>query len=345
MYNMQSAPVWNLVTGDFQVIVGDDTNWKIQGIRIQGTDALGNVYVFRLDLLILKDCSLHGNGAGDIGINALQRHTIRGYKNRFYNHTTNHRTVSGNDNGIDYCYDSLLDGNNVANSIGLSPQSSGTQVWIEDSEMKNHSQADISLGSNCMLRGRNVIMSSSVEVIITVTSGNESIGIEDYDAVVGDNRFFFSYGSASSPIYQSETTTVRSGGSNKSIKVTPSTNLGTAWEASRIKLFEIPFYATTASKTYTVYFKTNATTDWTADPTAAELWIELEAWGHATNNFRKITKSTGVIDFNGSTAWQSLTVTVAPAQAGVAYLRCYYAKTKEASKSNVFFVDPIQEVS
>ena len=110
-------------------------------------------------------------------------------------------------------------------------------------------------------------------------------------------------------------------------------------------LFEIPFYATTDSKKYEVFFRPTATADWTADPTAAELWIELEAWGHATNNFRKITKSTGVIDMNGSTTFTALDVTVGPAQAGVAYLRGYYAKTKESGKANTFFWDVVPVVS
>ena len=125
----------------------------------------------------------------------------------------------------------------------------------------------------------------------------------------------------------------------------PSTDIGAVWEHSHVKLFEYGFYTTTDEKTYTVYFRPSATADWTADPTAGELWIELEYWGHASNNFRRITKSTGVIDMNGSTAWQKLTVTIAPSQAGVAYLRCWYAKTKESGKSNIFFCDAKVEIA
>ncbi|MEK0324762.1 MAG: hypothetical protein QQN63_03580, partial [Nitrosopumilus sp.] len=146
-------------------------------------------------------------------------------------------------------------------------------------------------------------------------------------------------------VLQSDVATVRSGGSNTSIKITPTTVFSTNWEFGRLKCFELALYATTSSKTYTVYFRPGATADWTDDPTAAELWIELEYWGHASNNFRRITKSTGVIDMNGSSAWQSLAVTVAPAQAGVVYLRCYYAKTKESAKDNKFFIDPIPVVT
>ena len=86
--------------------------------------------------------------------------------------------------------------------------------------------------------------------------------------------------------------------------------------------------------------------DWTADPAANELWIELEAWGHATNDHRRIKKSAGAVDFSTDTDFdQSLAVTVAPAQAGIAILRCFYAKPKEAGNANVFYCDPIPVVS
>ena len=145
----------------------------------------------------------------------------------------------------------------------------------------------------------------------------------------------------------SDTGTLRSGGANVSLKVTPSSVSlqSTNWILSRIKLLELPIYASTASKQYDLYFIPTATADWTADPTAVELWIELEAWGHATNAARKVTKSTGVIDMNGSLTWQALSVTVAPAQAGVAFLRAYYAKPIEASKANSFFIDPIPVIT
>ena len=48
---------------------------------------------------------------------------------------------------------------------------------------------------------------------------------------------------------------------------------------------------------------------------------------------------------NGSTSWVSLEVTVAPGQAGVAYLRGWYAKPKESAKANTFFCDPLPEVT
>ncbi len=72
----------------------------------------------------------------------------------------------------------------------------------------------------------------------------------------------------------------------------------------------------------------------------------MEYWGHASNNFRRIMKSTEVIDMNGLADYtESLSVTVGPAQAGVLYLRGYYAKTKESGKANTFFWDLVPVVT
>ena len=155
------------------------------------------------------------------------------------------------------------------------------------------------------------------------------------------------------PVTQSETTTVRSGGSSVSVKVTPGTEIG-AFPGSYVALLGrsnvyeegfIPIYADTASRTYTFYFKTGATADWTANPTADELFIEARYWGHASNIQRIPIRSTGTVNFTGSTDWQSIALTVQPAQTGLIYMRVVYGKTKESSKSNVFYFDPIPVIS
>ena len=150
---------------------------------------------------------------------------------------------------------------------------------------------------------------------------------------------------ANSAVIESDTATVRSGGGAISGKFTPGANLGTAWEHSRQLMFAIRLRATTASKKYEVFIRPTATADWTADPTAAEFWIELEAWEGTVFNHRKITKSTGVIDMNGSTTFTALDVTVAPGQAGVPILRGWYRKTKESGKANTFFWDVVPVVT
>jgi hypothetical protein len=210
----------------------------------------------------------------------------------------------------------------------------------------NFAQVGIIL-HNAEVKLRNCVMGSPTNVVNDhADRANSAVLMEDYDGTPGSTRQYVGLADAQGSILlQSDTGTLRSGGNNISIKILPSTNMAQGSFYSKLLLFEIPIYATTASKTYQIYFKSNATANWTANPTAAELFIELEAWGHASNNFRKITKSTGVLSFTTLTTWNALSVTVAPAQAGVAYLRGWYMKPKEASKTNEIFIDPLPVIS
>jgi hypothetical protein len=106
-----------------------------------------------------------------------------------------------------------------------------------------------------------------------------------------------------------------------------------------------PVYADTTSRTYTFYVKSAATANWTANPTAAELYIEATYWDHASNNYRKSIRSTSTASFTSATTWQAIAITVAPAQTGLLYLKLMYGKTKESSKSNQFFLDPLVVIS
>ncbi len=342
MFSMQSAPIWNTAAGDFQLRFDADNYWKVQGIHIRGTDFNGNVDIDSCAGHVFRDVIFEGNDTGDQGIRVGDdRAVYELYKCRFITHGSHLTSNAGLGAAKAIVRDCL---------IGVGTTSAGIKVntWddytVIETEMAVNTN-DFDVGSTLPERGgrvraRNVLVDTTVVDQHDASAFSEFL-FEDYDAVLNDTRQLTGLSTAEgTPIMQSEETIVRGGGGTRSIKVTPSTKLSTKWELSRILLFEFPIYAAASSKTYTVYLRPSATADWTADPTAAELWIELEAWGHATNNFRRITKSTGVIDMNGSTAWQTLTVTVAPAQVGVAYLRCYYAKTKESAKSNVFYCDP-----
>ena len=351
MYNMQDNPLWNTAAGDFQWNFDTDDNWKVQGLHIRGTDANGNVEIDSSFAHSFIDCIFQGNGTTDGGISFTDdTSAIYCRKSRFFGHVTA-LPLAGDTWGTNIFRECLFDGNNVASSeirAGLGG-SAGTFKFIYiDCEAINYADALFATnGLYGLYLIRNLTTSETISTSEANTIGS-TIQIEDDSNTVGVNKYR-SHGPgdlSDRVIVESETTTVRSGGSNKSIKVTPTTNMSlvSGWEFNKLLVFEIPIYTTTDSKQYDIYFRPNTTAEWTTDPTASELWIELEAWGHATNNFRKITKSTGVIDMNGSTAWQALSVTVAPAQAGVAYLRCWYAKTKEAG-ANVFFVDPIPVIT
>ena len=100
---------------------------------------------------------------------------------------------------------------------------------------------------------------------------------------------------------------------------------------------EVTFKA--KQQTIVAWFKNNATTDWTANPSADELWLEIEYFNDTSSATKTILKSSGTVNFTGSTAWQSLQVTFTPVTAGNGWVRVYYRKTKESSKSNYFYTD------
>lgn len=204
-------------------------------------------------------------------------------------------------------------------------------------------------GSEVMFKGRHLV-TDGTGLFMNGTDDLQSANtllVEDYGGTVGQLRQYRPHADTNdSHQIESDTTTVRSGGSNTSVKVTPDGSIGpNGFPFSYWRLLELPFYATTDSKTYEVYVKTENTTDWTANPTADELIVEVEYYASASNTYKQIKRSTSTANFTGSTSWVALSVTVAPAQAGNLTLRVYYGKTKESGKSNVFRVDPIPVVT
>jgi hypothetical protein len=174
------------------------------------------------------------------------------------------------------------------------------------------------------------------------------MGIEDYDNEPGDWRSYSHNSDAEDNILmQSDKVTVRAGGATIAVEVNPSADLSNLSPFTIDKLIDrygiqLPASATTI----TIFFASDATGDWTTNPTAAEMWLELEYWDHATNDFRKLVKSTGTVDFKTDTDFdQSLAITVTPGQAGRAYLSLKYAKPTEATKTNKFRFDPIPVIT
>lgn len=352
VYNMQNAPFWNTAAGDFQWNIDTDDYWKFQGLHIRGTDAQGNCEIDSSFGHQFNDCIFQGNGSSDFGVT----HTDDNFytilkKCRFLDHDASGFSIyfAGTDvYGTGEIYDCLVDdtgSGNAALTGSLSRTQAHVNMKIFDSELIGTTALTPS-NAGSIMQLRNVILTGTEISSSTTVPLGAKLGLEDHDGVVGDNRFH-TLGPASNinaAILQSETTTIRSGGSNKSIKVIPTANITSIWEFNFLTIFEIPIYATTDQKTYTVYMRPNTTGEWSVDPTASELYLEAEYWGHASNNHRAKKRSTETIDMNGSTSWQTLTVTVQPSQAGVLYLRLVYKKTKEAG-ANVFFVDPIPVIS
>ena len=230
----------------------------------------------------------------------------------------------------------------VANGIGIEIEASATLGTLK---AKNVTFSDNSAGD--------------VEVQYQESVGElTSIIFEDYNGIKGNTKFFSGNGPAEidSPWAETDTGVVRSGGAAASLKVTPSISIGGDWDlggypilgdqCSNLVTKGIPIYFPDAgTKTVKFYFKTANTTDWTANPTAEELYIEVEHLVHSSNVSTSIKRSSETLDFINSTEWQSISVSLTVGQSGLAYVRILYSKTKESAKSNVFYFDPYIDMS
>lgn len=339
---MGTAPVWGATTSfAFDINLFFDDFWYLQGIEFRSSST-GALFDMEFSLyLVIKDCICKGTSTIELFDCGGTSPVTRILKSR----CLEYEAVVDSKNGTLLIFENcLFDGNSVAVSVE-STVPKGTVSYIS-CEAKNHTTADLTgtttengtirnlrnfnLDSTTKFSGVGNSISSDMVFFIEDSDGSVSVSGQHSGRSISDTVF----------IQASNTGTVRSGGGNISLLITPSLQLGVT-EGARYLVFEYPIFATTSSKTYTVFFKSNATTDWTTSPTATEIFLELEAWGSASNNFRKKTQSTGTVDFTTDTDFdQSLAVTVAPAQAGVAYLRLYYGKPKETSKDNKFFIDP-----
>jgi hypothetical protein len=191
----------------------------------------------------------------------------------------------------------------------------------------------------------NVTQTGSRFSSVTAAYMSDSIADEDYEGIIGSNRYWNTTspgGPTATSTLANSTGFLRPGGGPTSIWTIPGTRLSNKADYHMLQLFEYPIYTDTSSKTYSVYFMSTTTGTWTANPTNKELWIECEYWNYpaaAATSTRTTTRSTGVLDFTGSTAWQSLSVTCQPTQTGILYLRGWYGKPRESGKINEFYVD------
>jgi len=334
---MPDAPIWNTAAGNFEWNIDADNYWKFQGIHVRGTDSQGNIELDSTYEHVFRDMILEGNGSPDSGIEGTDDAGFTYvYKSRFFNHSDSVADSSGSGARTWFIRDSLFDCNSVSTAAALGGNTFGT-YYVDDSEETGCSEVTNTFTSASDVRYylRNLIYDGTFNGNHTF-GGNNQVFVEDENGVIGDNRLYGVRSAAASDfIVRSTTTPVRSGGGNYSIEVDVSSGEFTPnWETSSQLLFEYPIYHDTSSKQYDVYFKPQSTGDWGGDTSSDEMWIEFEAWGHASNNYRKITKSTGSLDFDGSSDWQALSVTVAPAQTGIGYLRAY-----AATSTGKFFVD------
>lgn len=359
---MPKEPIYGAAGGNDTINLSGDSHWRLQGIRFYGDHVGGQILmnsgVYGIEI---SDCILQGGNSSCDGITVQASVTAKIFKTYVYDYSTWGFDFVNNNNYVE-ATDCIFTGGTAA-TRGVFFAGSGGRFRGENLEMSGHSVADVEAAVSatpsvdCRLRNCKFDSSVGISVDTAGSSGGENdlVFSEDHNQVIGDNRVFSCAGSSNNdtPVTQSETTTVRAGGSSTSVKITPGTEIGAHQNGylgllGRTHLFLsdcIPIYADTTSRTYTFYFKTGATTDWTANPTASELFIEARYWGHASNVQRIPIRSTGTVSFTTTTDWQSIALTVQPAQTGLIYMRVVYGKTKESGKSNVFYFDPIPVIS
>ena len=241
-------------------------------------------------------------------------------------------------------YRSYLD-NKASTGIGINQVANGT-IYAEDCQLSSggtglasKADGDAHL-KNCDF--------SSATKDVEITAGTYGmVSIEDENQVRGVFKAVnkISASSANPIVYHinSETTTVRTGGNAVAIKILPSDNINDD-EFARLEPLELELHKLNVERTNKIYFKTNATGNWTANPAASELRIEQEFYDSASNTFRKEVVSTGTLNLTGSTDWQALSINATPGSSGGGKLTLIYAKSKESGKSNELFIDPLPEI-
>lgn len=350
---MPANPIWNTAAGNYQANLDSDEFWKFQGIHFRGTDSNGNLELDSISYVEVLDCIFEGNGSQyDYGIKCSGSGDTPVFyvrKCRAYGEIG----IYANTGLASLVEDSYFDGNSVSGNIGIDLRRGVLRV--HDTEFINFDgtgntgclRTDASSpvsGGGTRFYLRNCLL-PDVEVYGIAHASSEIARIysEDHDQTENANKQMWGISDGNATI-EKETTKVRGGGGTSSIKVTPVDNLGPNLEAGKIELFEYPIYQVKdVAATYTVYFSSDDDTDWDADPTATELYIEVEYWNHATNPSRTKLISTGTCgNFDADdSVWDTLTVTFTPLQSGVAYLRAFYLKPQEGGKSNIFYCDTL----
>jgi hypothetical protein len=190
---------------------------------------------------------------------------------------------------------------------------------------------------------------SDATIDIQHTAGTTGgIYVTDYNHARGDSRYLnkLSSDSANPIVFHSISlaSPIRTGGGAVVAKILPSANVSTN-EAMRIIPIKINLHKSTVKKTYKVFFKSDATTNWTANPTASELFLELEFYDTSSHTYKRTDVSTGTLNFTGSTDVQYLTISATPTTSGIGILRVVYGKPKESGKSNEFKIDPVVAIT
>ncbi len=357
---MPAAPIWGTIAGDFNWSMSDDNYWVLAGIDIRSTDA-----VCALDTgttnpsqIVARDMILEGNDISTCAIHAIN--FLNYYSKIRNNDSVNFLSQGGTAMPVGGTFKDILVDCDADDTIFFANTTTNFVLWMTDVVASGSCGATAlnttGIGNSFDFNFRNYSGPSSLPINSRVVGISGLFKIEDFQNILGSNSIGFhnndqggNIASASQP-YKKTLSTLRVGGGSSSIKILPpggtvSTGISSNfYPQSFIKVFEYPIYLNTSQTTFNTYFKPDNIASWSADPTATQLWVEIDVLASASGAFRYTKKSTGVVDFNGTAGWQSIPLTVIASQSGNAYLRAYYGKPKEVlgtttGDANLFYVD------
>jgi len=327
--------------------INNDFYWYFDGITVNSSDSTGAINIQVSSPTEFKNMNFKGGTTYQI----WNAYTTSAYYASYWIERC--RIVSGYRwaiyDGGGYAFqritikDSLLNPTGT-NNAGIEFAANSFYLEIYDSTIGSATEYyGIKSSGEGIIRSRNtVFLGATGDFYVAGDKGVRTGYVEDYDGNFGKNIGWYG---VNKEITYSNTTWVRAGGGSTSIFLaSASTNLDTDWDFSKIQLFEYPIYADTTNKTYTMYFMATASAEFNVLPTAANLWIECEFYGETSEADRKLTKSTGTITADDG-SWYGISVTCQPTQAGVLYLRGWYAKTKETGYDNELFMDVAPVIS
>ena len=349
----------NLIAASF----GTDGGWMMKGLDLRGTSASGVVVVQSSGGVDFSDMILRGDDAGVMGFSftggagfatgaLISKSRTFAVRDVFDISSANGANVVIND--------FFADCDNTSSVNVIDNRATGVVILKVNNLTSTNCPIGLEYGSTATgnasftktyLRNSKFLnVASSSQLLFTNDSTVfKEAYIEDANGYIGENYFTTSaFSTTSEKITIQKTLNTRNASTYSSLLVRSSPYFSNKRKDSMLQLFEYPIYTDTTSKTYSVFFSSTSTAGWTADPTASEMWIECEYWAHPVTTgttTRAVKRSTGVLDFNGSTAWQSLAVTCQPTATGVLYLRGWYGKPQESGKSNWFYVDPTPVIS
>lgn len=359
---MPANPIIGLTSDTtFSFVIANTSSWSIKGLDLRSSQGGGVLQPpNNRPGGTFMDMILQGDGVSDGAINNMGASNLI-LKTRTFGQASVVKSITG---GI--FKDDLFDCNNVSASIAFTISSG--QMLVTDSTITGCT-SDINFASysgnitGVGLVFRNVLRKGVVQGLTgTATVAPEVAFFQDDFGIVGLNSQTSNQISSDtiSTTTISDTANLRAGGGPTNILIRPPTGTGNTgvsdynFPISAIKIFEYPIYAGTGSKTYSLYFMSTSTSNFTSNPLTStasgsstpELFIECEYYSNSTGATRKLIRSNAAaaINFTGSTAWQAVSVTCQPSQSGVLFLRGWYAKPNDG-KSNWFFMDTTPVVS